>query len=389
MEESLIFVDTPEAEPTPSLSASSEEIFVASPPKGDHSESWTLLDSFIDVDASLAAAQDDAPPAGARSEARRRWALLRSALRAGGARAFADDDDGLADEELSLEAVSQRLGDLERSLGDLTSSELLRRLSSGADDASPTAARQIASFLADGAPLPSEAVAEADGTKVAAPRVAGRAFLAVAVVLAAGALGASYGRGAAAPARVVPGPALEDAPFAPEAPLPEAAPLMPDAAPMMPEASPPPETAPPPEEAPPRGRRSATKDAYRSSHREDRAFVEDVVRATAKEVEAQLGRAAAAVERFGALDVDAELRRAAKAADGALAYVANATVDGVAADVARAFADPPALPKLLAGATMGLGGLLVGVPFVPGVTDNLLVGLAGAILPFVGRDEAE
>lgn len=38
---------------------------------------------------------------------------------------------------------------------------------------------------------------------------------------------------------------------------------------------------------------------------------------------------------------------------------------------------------------MGLGGLLVGVPFVPGVTDNLLVGLAGAILPFVGRDEAE
>ena len=36
-----------------------------------------------------------------------------------------------------------------------------------------------------------------------------------------------------------------------------------------------------------------------------------------------------------------------------------------------------------------LGGLLVGVPFVPGVTDNLLVGLAGAILPFVGRDEAE
>ena len=75
--------------------------------------------------------------------------------------------------------------------------------------------------------------------------------------------------------------------------------------------------------------------------------------------------------------------------DGALAYVANATVDGVAADVARAFADPPALPKLLAGATMGLGGLLVGVPFVPGVTDNLLVGLAGAIPPFVGRDEAK
>ena len=374
MEESLVFVDTPEAEPTPSLSASSEEIFVASPPKGDHSESWTLLDSFIDVDASLAAAQDDAPPAGARAEARRRWALLRSALRAGGARAFADDDDGLADEELSLEAVSRRLGDLETSLGDLTSSELLRRLSSGADDASPTAARQIASFLADGAPLPSEAVSEADGAKVAAPRVAGRAFLAVAVVLAAGALGASYGRGAAAPARVVPGPALEDAPFA---------------APMMPEASPLPETAPPPEAAPPRGRRSATKDAYRSSHREDRAFVEDVVRATAKEVEAQLGRAAAAVERLGAVDVDAELRRAAKAADGALAYVANATVDGVAADVARAFADPPALPKLLAGATMGLGGLLVGVPFVPGVTDNLLVGLAGAILPFVGRDEAK
>ena len=382
MEESLVFVDTPESEPTPSLSASSEEIFVASPPKGDHSESWTLLDSFIDVDASLAAAQDDAP----RSEAQRRWALLRSALKAGGARAFADDDDGLADEELSLEAVSQRLGDLERSIGDLTSSELLRRLSSGADDASPTAARQIASFLADGAPLPSEAVSEA--AKVAAPRVAGRAFLAVAVVLAAGALGAYYGRGAAAPARVVPGPALEDAPFA--APMmPEAAPLMPDAAPMMPEASPLPEAAPPPEEAPPRGRRSATKDAYRSSHREDRAFVEDVVRATAKEVEAQLGRAAAAVERFGALDVDAELRRAAKAADGALAYVANATVDGVAADVARAFADPPALPKLLAGATMGLGGLLVGVPFVPGVTDNLLVGLAGAILPFVGRDEAK
>lgn len=387
MEESLVFVDTPESEPTPSLSASSEEIFVASPPKGDHSESWTLLDSFIDVDASLAAAQDDAPPAGARSEARRRWALLRSALKAGGARAFADDDDGLAGEELSLEAVSQRLGDLEKSLGDLSSSELLRRLSSGADDASPTAARQIASFLADGAPLPSEAVSEADGAKVAAPRVAGRAFLAVAVVLAAGALGASYGRGAAAPARVVPGPALEDAPFA--APmLPEASPLL-DAAPMMPEASPKPETAPPPEAAPPRGRRSATKDAYRSSHREDRAFVEDVVRATAKEVEAQLGRAAAAVERFGALDVDAELRRAAKAADGALAYVANATVDGVAADVARALADPPALPKLLAGATMGLGGLLVGVPFVPGVTDNLLVGLAGAILPFVGRDEAE
>ena len=387
MEESLVFVDTPESEPTPSLSASSEEIFVASPPKGDHSESWTLLDSFIDVDASLAAAQDDAPPAGARSEARRRWALLRSALKAGGARAFADDDDGLAGEELSLEAVSQRLGDLEKSLGDLSSSELLRRLSSGADDASPTAARQIASFLADGAPLPSEAVSEADGAKVAAPRVAGRAFLAVAVVLAAGALGASYGRGAAAPARVVPGPALEDAPFA--APmLPEASPLL-DAAPMMPEASPKPETAPPPEAAPPRGRRSATKDAYRSSHREDRAFVEDVVRATAKEVEAQLGRAAAAVERFGALDVDAELRRAAKAADGALAYVANATVDGVATDVARAFADPPALPKLLAGATMGLGGLLVGVPFVPGVTDNLLVGLAGAILPFVGRDEAK
>ena len=55
MEESLVFVDTPEAEPTPSLSASSEEIFVASPPKGGASESWTLLDSFIDVDASLVA----------------------------------------------------------------------------------------------------------------------------------------------------------------------------------------------------------------------------------------------------------------------------------------------------------------------------------------------
>jgi len=55
----------------------------------------------------------------------------------------------------------------------------------------------------------------------------------------------------------------------------------------------------------------------------------------------------------------------------------------------RFFADQMALlhaqgdgVKLLASAGLGMAGLLVGIPYVPGITDNLLVGVAAGALPY-------
>ena len=47
----------------------------------------------------------------------------------------------------------------------------------------------------------------------------------------------------------------------------------------------------------------------------------------------------------------------------------------------------PEAKTLATSVALGLGGLAVGVPFVPGITDNLLVGGVGAALPFLSGEE--
>ena len=47
----------------------------------------------------------------------------------------------------------------------------------------------------------------------------------------------------------------------------------------------------------------------------------------------------------------------------------------------------PDAKALATSVALGLGGLAVGVPFVPGITDNLLVGGVGAALPFLSGEE--
>ena len=47
----------------------------------------------------------------------------------------------------------------------------------------------------------------------------------------------------------------------------------------------------------------------------------------------------------------------------------------------------PDAKTLATSVALGLGGLAVGVPFVPGITDNLLVGGVGAALPFLSGEE--
>ena len=47
----------------------------------------------------------------------------------------------------------------------------------------------------------------------------------------------------------------------------------------------------------------------------------------------------------------------------------------------------PEAKALATSVALGLGGLAVGVPFVPGITDNLLVGGVGAALPFLSGEE--
>ena len=47
----------------------------------------------------------------------------------------------------------------------------------------------------------------------------------------------------------------------------------------------------------------------------------------------------------------------------------------------------PDAKVLATSVALGLGGLAVGVPFVPGITDNLLVGGVGAALPFLSGEE--
>eukprot|EP00629_Pelagomonadales_sp_RCC1024_P017821 CAMPEP_0119265930 /NCGR_PEP_ID=MMETSP1329-20130426/4586_1 /TAXON_ID=114041 /ORGANISM="Genus nov. species nov., Strain RCC1024" /LENGTH=316 /DNA_ID=CAMNT_0007265787 /DNA_START=315 /DNA_END=1265 /DNA_ORIENTATION=+ len=67
----------------------------------------------------------------------------------------------------------------------------------------------------------------------------------------------------------------------------------------------------------------------------------------------------------------------AEAAAGALA-AANLT-----GALSEALQDPETLPKVIAASALGVTGFAVGVPFIPGVTDNLLLGAAGAAFPFL------
>ena len=401
--------DTTEAVAAPG----SPPLLVASP----GSDSWTLLESSIDeaTQELLSLSSSPAPEA--------------EAAAAAGAGVDAakddddddDDDDGLAKEELDLEDVSRRLRELEKNIGDLTSSELLRRLDSS-DTESPRSAKQVASFLAEPeAALPSEAdddaddcACDADDCDARRERFLGQFLLALALVLSLASLWACVAppRARTAPRlppqprwlardrRPAPPPAAFSRPEVPEASGAAAA-----ASAVVVESGAPTARDAPKEEPPsmidhrdhrdagaPRGRRSATKDAFRAAHRADADFLSTAL----SHVETRLSRAASDLDRtlrdFDAADaaaqLEAQLGRANRAVLDAKRYLANSTVERVARDAARALADPETLPKYLAGATMGGLGLLVGVPFVPGVTDNLVVGLAGAVLPFLSHEDA-
>jgi len=49
--------------------------------------------------------------------------------------------------------------------------------------------------------------------------------------------------------------------------------------------------------------------------------------------------------------------------------------------------DQPAVPRLLCSLGFGAAGLAVGVPYVPGITDNLVVAVAAAALPFLKSED--
>ena len=74
--------------------------------------------------------------------------------------------------------------------------------------------------------------------------------------------------------------------------------------------------------------------------------------------------------------------------DAAVERVKEEVVDAGAA-LAGLFPEShrPEAKTLATSVALGLGGLAVGVPFVPGITDNLLVGGVGAALPFLSGEE--
>ena len=74
--------------------------------------------------------------------------------------------------------------------------------------------------------------------------------------------------------------------------------------------------------------------------------------------------------------------------DAAVERVKEEVVDASAA-LAGLFPEShrPEAKTLATSVALGLGGLAVGVPFVPGITDNLLVGGVGAALPFLSGEE--
>ena len=74
--------------------------------------------------------------------------------------------------------------------------------------------------------------------------------------------------------------------------------------------------------------------------------------------------------------------------DAAVERVKEEVVDASAA-LAGLFPEShrPEAKALATSVALGLGGLAVGVPFVPGITDNLLVGGVGAALPFLSGEE--
>ena len=74
--------------------------------------------------------------------------------------------------------------------------------------------------------------------------------------------------------------------------------------------------------------------------------------------------------------------------DAAVERVKEEVVDASAA-LAGLFPEShrPDAKALATSVALGLGGLAVGVPFVPGITDNLLVGGVGAALPFLSGEE--
>ena len=133
--------------------------------------------------------------------------------------------------------------------------------------------------------------------------------------------------------------------------------------------------------------------------------VSKILEATVDAVERHLGRATSELEKrwreyatvsvedsrlAKALNVTSGLTAARRAVSDAKSHLARATVDktlggatAVANGVAKALQDPRAFPQVLMASTLGLGGLLVGVPFLPGVTDNVLLGIAGAAFPFL------
>jgi len=80
----------------------------------------------------------------------------------------------------------------------------------------------------------------------------------------------------------------------------------------------------------------------------------------------------------------------------AVSVFGDATVERVKEEVVDASAalvglfpesHRPDAKALATSVALGLGGLAVGVPFVPGITDNLLVGGVGAALPFLSGEE--
>ena len=133
-----------------------------------------------------------------------------------------------------------------------------------------------------------------------------------------------------------------------------------------------------------RGRRSATKAAFEAAYAEDAAALKETV----ARVETHLATAAAALgDAFAALTASpAPSAVAGVGADVVAATAADAvaaakdTVERVRTHVrdAAAPASARARTKAIAASALGGFGLLVGVPYVPGITDNLLLGVLGA-----------
>ena len=77
-------------------------------------------------------------------------------------------------------------------------------------------------------------------------------------------------------------------------------------------------------------------------------------------------------------------RVGSRASSLAVSVLGEDAVEDAGTALARLFPEShrPEAKTLATSVALGLGGLAVGVPFVPGITDNLLVGGVGAALPF-------